>query len=77
MDNDPGNTFFARIPAYGTVDLKLTHAAGPWRVSATVANLLDNRYYTYAVASAFVPDRYNAYPLPGRTAWVALEYALK
>ena len=77
MDNDPGNTFFARIPAYGTVDLKLTHAAGPWRVSATVSNLLDNHYYTYAVASAFVPGRYNAYPLPGRTAWVALEYALK
>ena len=30
-------------------------------------NLLNALYYDYAVASAFTPGRFSAYPLPGRT----------
>jgi hypothetical protein len=29
--------------------------------------VFDSHYYTYAVRSAFVADRYAVYPLPGRT----------
>lgn len=77
MDNDEGNTFFTKIPAYAVVDLKLAHETGGWRVSAAVSNLLDKRYYNYAVRSQFVADRYNAYPLPERNFVLAAEYAFR
>ena len=77
MDNDEGNTLGTRIPAYTVVDLKLVHENGPWRLSAAVNNLFDRQYYNYAVRSQFVPDRYNAYPLPERNVMVAVEYAFR
>jgi iron complex outermembrane receptor protein len=77
MDNDEGNTLGARIPAYTVIDLKLAHQRGPWRLAAAVNNLADKKYYNYAVRSQFVPDRYNAYPLPERNFTITLEYALK
>jgi outer membrane receptor protein involved in Fe transport len=58
-------------------DLKLTHEQGPWRLSAAVNNMLNRKYYNYAVRSQFVADRYNVYPLPERNVMVALELALK
>lgn len=77
MDNDEGNTLGTSIPAYTVVDLKLVHEKGPWRLSASVNNLFARKYYNYAVRSQFVPDRYNAYPLPERNVAVAVEYALR
>ena len=77
MDNDEGNTLGARIPAYTVIDLKLAHQRGPWRLAAAVNNLADKKYYNYAVRSQFVPDRYNAYPLPERNFTITVEYALK
>ena len=38
-----------------------------------VHELLDLRCYTCAVRSNFTPDRYNAYPLPGRTLSLTVE----
>ncbi len=67
MDNDEPNTLGTRIPAYALLDVKLAHDFGWGRLAAAVNNLLDERYYTYAVRSNFTPDRYNVYPLPGRT----------
>jgi iron complex outermembrane receptor protein len=32
-----------------------------------VNNVFNALYYDYAIASAFTADRFNAYPLPGRT----------
>ena len=52
----------------------LLHEARGWRVSAAVNNLLDEKYYNYAVRSQFVADRYNAYPLPGRNFTLTAEY---
>jgi iron complex outermembrane receptor protein len=67
LDSDEPNTLDHRIPSYYVADLKLAQRF-PWgRLSATVNNLFDERYYTYAVRSAFTPDRYAVYPLPGRT----------
>ena len=74
MENDESNTFGAKIPAYSLVDLKLVHEINDWQVSASVNNLLDRKYFNYAVSSQFTPGRYNAYTLPGRTFFVGLSY---
>jgi iron complex outermembrane receptor protein len=77
MDNDEGNDMGIKIPAYTVADVKFAHQAGRWRVSATVNNLFNEHYYNYAVRSQFVPDRFNAYPLPLRNFWLSVEYALQ
>ena len=77
MDNDEGNTFYTKIPAYTTADLKLVYETGGWLLSAAVNNLFDERYYNYAVRSPFVVDRYNAYPLPERTFTVTAQYTFR
>jgi len=77
MDNDEGNTFYTKIPAYTVADLKFVHETGGWRLSAAVNNLLDEQYYNYAVRSQFVADRYNAYPLPERNVTLTAEYAFR
>jgi iron complex outermembrane receptor protein len=74
MDNDEGNTFYTKIPAYTVADLKLVHEEGGWRLAAAVNNLFDEKYYNYAVRSQFVADRYNAYPLPERNFTLTAEY---
>jgi iron complex outermembrane receptor protein len=76
MDNDEPNTG-RKIPAYYLVDLKLAQSFGWGRVAATVNNLFDEKYYDYAVRSAFTPDRYSVYPLPGRSFGLAAEVALR
>lgn len=77
MDNDEGNSFFTKIPAYTVADLKLVHETQGWRFTAAVNNLLDERYYNYAVRSQFVADRYNAYPLPERNFTATAEYSFR
>ncbi|HXV10382.1 MAG TPA: TonB-dependent receptor [Burkholderiales bacterium] len=74
MDNDEGNTFYTKIPAYTVADLKLVHETGGWRLGAAVNNVFDEKYYNYAVRSQFVADRYNAYPLPERNFTLTAEY---
>jgi len=77
MDNDETNNFAQQIPAYTLVDLKLMHQIGNWQLVVALNNLFDEDYYTYAVHSSFSPDRFNAYPLPGRNGWVSVEYTFK
>jgi iron complex outermembrane receptor protein len=74
MENDEGNTFGRRIPGRTIADMKLQHRFGAWAAGVGIANLFDRKYYDYAVRSQFVPDRFNAYPLPERSFWVTLEY---
>lgn len=66
FDNDPANTFGQKMPAYTTVDMKLSHREGSWLLAAAVNNLFNEKYFTYAVASNFTPGRYNAYPMQER-----------
>jgi iron complex outermembrane receptor protein len=66
MDNDQAN-FQPLIPSYTTVDLQLGGQINQFHWSAGVANLFDVEYFDVAIASAFTPGVYNAYPLPGRT----------
>jgi iron complex outermembrane receptor protein len=77
MDNDEPNSFDQKIPAYTLVDLKLIRQVGNWQLAAALNNLFDENYYTYAVHSTSNADRFNAYPLPGRNAWVSVEYTFK
>jgi iron complex outermembrane recepter protein len=76
LDNDEPNTLGHRIPAYNVVDLKLAQKFGRGRLSLAVNNLFNAGYYTYAVRSAFVADRYAVYPLPGRAFGVTAELFL-
>ncbi len=76
LDNDEPNTLAHRIPAYYVVDVKLAQRFSWGRLSAGVNNLFDEDYYTYAVRSAFTPDRYAVYPLPGRSFALTAELKL-
>src|SRR5262245_26774664 len=66
MDNDQTNTQ-RKIGADATVDLKLSGAVDHFFWSFAVNNVLNAYYYDYAIASAFTPGRFFAYPLPGRS----------
>jgi iron complex outermembrane receptor protein len=77
MDNDEPNTLGFRIPAYSTLDLKLAHRFTWGRLALTANNLFGSNYYTYAVRSAFVADRYAVYPLPGRTIGMSAEFKME
>ena len=73
MDNDEPNDFGTKIPAYSVFDWKYSHRFNAWQAGLVVNNLLDEKYYTYAVRST-ATDAYNAYPLPERTVTVFAEY---
>ena len=77
MDNDEINTLGKFIPGYSTTNVKLAHQLGNWKFSATVNNLFDRKYFTYAVRSQFTADRYALYPLPERNYWISAEYDFK
>ena len=66
MDNDGANTQ-PLIPANATVDFKLSGKYDRFFWSLSVNDVFNALYYDYAVASTFTPDRFAAYPLPGRT----------
>lgn len=66
MDNDAANTQ-PLIPANATVDFKLSGKYDRFFWSLSVNDVFNALYYDYAVVSAFTPDRFAAYPLPGRT----------
>lgn len=76
MDNDEPNTLGVSIPGYATADLKLRHQLDWGSLALTVNNLFGEKFYTYAVRSAFVADRYAVYPLPGRTVGLSAEFKL-
>lgn len=67
FDNDQANVFGQKMPAYATVDIKLSHRDGSWLVAAGVNNLFNRKYFTYGIASNFTPGRYNAYPMQERS----------
>jgi iron complex outermembrane receptor protein len=72
-DNDQTNTFPSLMPSYTTVDLKLSHLAEDRvRLSATLSNILDRHYYSYAIRNS-AGDSFNAYPQPGRTMLVSVD----
>jgi iron complex outermembrane receptor protein len=76
FDNDQANTFNQKMPAYTTVDLKLVQQKKNWSWSAAVYNLLNEKYFTYAIRST-TQGVYNAYPMKERYALFSVQYDLK
>jgi iron complex outermembrane receptor protein len=66
MDNDQPN-MQPLIPPNATVDFKLSGEYDHFFWSLSVKNVFNVLYYDYAIASAFTPGAFSAYPLPGRT----------
>ena len=77
FDNDQANTFVKKMSAYTVVDLKWQSAWNNWKIYAEANNLLNEKYFSYAVGSTFTPGVFNAYPMPERNVRLGLEYAFK
>jgi iron complex outermembrane receptor protein len=75
-DNDQDNTFARHMPAYALADLKIVRSAGDWKVSASINNLFDKSYYSYAIRNAS-GTTFNAYPQAGRILFASAEYAFR
>jgi iron complex outermembrane receptor protein len=66
MDNDQAN-FQPLIAAHTTADIRLAGEIQNFFWSVSVQNVFNVLYFDYAVASSATFNRYNAYPLAGRT----------
>ncbi len=73
-DNDQANAFGQKMPAYATVDVKLSHQEGSWLLAAAVNNLFNEKYFSYAIAGAPTSGIYNAYPMPERNLSLSAKY---
>jgi iron complex outermembrane receptor protein len=74
-DNDQTNTFPSRMPAYTVVDLKFSQTLGRLTLGASVNNLLNEHYYTYAIRNG-AGTSFNAYPQRERNFLLTAEYRL-
>lgn len=74
-DNDQAN-LYRQMPAYGVVDLRVSHAIGDWLLAANLNNAFDERYYSYAVVAGNY-STFNAYPQGGRSLFVSAEYRFR
>ena len=72
-DNDQINTFPDRMPSYATADLKLAHFVDKLGLSASINNILNRGYYSYAIRNG-AGTSFNAYPQPGRSFLLSAEY---
>ena len=66
LENDEANTF-PKTPDHVLLSIKIGGDIGHLFWSATINNLLDQKYFNYGVASTTTAGRYNTYPQPGRT----------
>ena len=73
-DGDELNTFGREMPSYWTADLGVFHTIEAWTFGASVRNLFDEKYYTYALAITFPTSTFVAYPSPERNFLVSVQY---
>jgi iron complex outermembrane receptor protein len=74
-DNDQANTFPRKMPRYTLMDLKLEHRIERVHLAFEVRNLFDKDYYSYGIRNG-AGTSFNAFPQPGRAAYVSLAYRL-
>lgn len=74
FDGDEANNFGQKMPDYTVVDLKLIHSIANWTFSASVNNLFNADYFSYAVRSQSTPGVFNAYPQAERNYFLTAEY---
>jgi iron complex outermembrane recepter protein len=76
-DNDQANAFPALMPDYALADLELSRRVGEWRLSVSLENLFDKRYYSYGIVGSFgCATSICAYPQAGRSLFLSAEVAL-
>ena len=76
-DNDQSNTFASKMPAYALLDLKLRQRLTDWTLSASINNVFDKAYYSYAIVNSFAcTTPICAYPQMGRSFFVSAERPL-
>jgi len=68
--NDPTNELYDPLPAYQTVDLKVTYRRGAFSFFAGVNNLFDEAYATAAYSESL-------YPMPGRNVYAGVSLLLE
>ena len=73
-DGDELNTFGRQMPSYWTADLGIYHTIAEWTFGASVRNLFDEKYYTYALAITFPASTFVAYPAPERNFLISAQY---
>ena len=74
-DNDQANTFPGQMPSYQTVAVQFSHRLEGMTLRASIGNLLNEKYYTYAIRNG-AGTSFNAYPQPGRAIVFAAEYRI-
>lgn len=76
FDNDQTNDFVEQMPAYFLVDVRMAQQIGRLRLSATVQNLTNSKYFSYGVRSLnpLTPTLFNAYPAAERGFFLTAEY---
>ena len=66
------------MPAYTLLDLKLSQRLADWTLSASINNVFDKAYYSYAIINSFAcTTPICAYPQIGRNFFVSAEVPLK
>tara|TARA_Y100000590_G_scaffold403049_1_gene489323 strand:- start:755 stop:2785 length:2031 start_codon:yes stop_codon:yes gene_type:complete len=66
MESDDENFQNSKIPSYIISNVDLFYKYNKFHSSLSINNILDDKYYNYAVASSSTVGSYNAYPEPGR-----------
>ena len=66
MESDDENFQETKIPSYFLINLSLVSRFDKFFTSIALNNVLNEKYYNYAVASSSTVGAYNAYPEPGR-----------
>ncbi|MFW5426663.1 MAG: TonB-dependent receptor [Methylophagaceae bacterium] len=72
--NDGLNDFEEKIPSYQTVDLKLSKDFSGLEIAVQVNNVFNEKYFNFGVNSTATAGRFNAYPMPERTAYISASY---
>jgi iron complex outermembrane receptor protein len=76
-DNDQANTYPQEMPTYGLLDLKLSYDIDRWLLAASVANALNQHYYSYGIVNLSNCPTFCAYPQAGRTFFASVEYRFR
>ncbi|GAB4164824.1 MAG: TonB-dependent receptor [Rhodocyclaceae bacterium] len=75
-DNDQANRF-REMPSYTIADARLSHRYAGFTLTASVNNLFDRKYYSYAITdSPTAPTTFSAYPERRRSLMVSAELSL-
>ena len=73
MESDDENFQDTKIPGYTIANIELLSNFNKFQLSLGITNLLDHKYFNYAVASSSTKGVYNAYPEAGREVYLSIK----